>query len=103
MTYPIQLDSDHRGERWRIRGNQIMAGVHVRADCSGRCVLHAPTDHHMRDWKLHWRQDRHIFERICDHGVGHPDPDDSFVGLPNPESQGIHGCDGCCHKEGSDG
>lgn len=28
-------------------------------------------------------------ERICPHGVGHPDPDDT-----NPDT--VHGCDGCC-------
>lgn len=40
-------------------------------------------------WPQHWRGDRHLMERICPHGVGHPDPDDI-----NPD--GVHGCDGCC-------
>lgn len=97
--YPLQLESDEFGERWRIAGDQIIRAVHSVEVCSGRCALHHPSDHHMRDWKLIWRTDRHILERICPHGVGHPDPDDQFVGLPDPESQGIHGCDGCCHRE----
>jgi hypothetical protein len=29
-------------------------------------------------------------ERICPHGVGHPDPDDVFA------TDTVHGCDGCC-------
>jgi hypothetical protein len=32
-------------------------------------------------------------ERVCPHGVGHPDPDDINVIL-GPEK--VHGCDGCC-------
>lgn len=50
--------------------------VHDVALCSGRpCVVHNPTDHHMRGFRLLWRNDRAIFERICPHGIGHPDPD----------------------------
>jgi hypothetical protein len=45
----------------------------------------------MKTWPLHWRYDRGILERICPHGVGHPDPDDKASA-----SDGIHGCDGCC-------
>lgn len=94
--YPIQLESDEYGERWRTRGDQIVRAVHSVDVCVGRCVLHYPTEHHMRDWRLHWRVDRHFFERICPHGIGHPDPDEMFYGQPHPESRGIHGCDGCC-------
>jgi hypothetical protein len=55
----------------------------------------------MKEWTLHWRDDRKIFERICPHGIGHPDPDDLEYrrkkGLP--DSKGIHGCDGCCNEQ----
>lgn len=64
---------------------------HDPADCAGRpCTLHNRTDHHMRHWRQHWRSDRLLMERICSHGVGHPDPD-SFPGIDT-----VHGCDGCC-------
>jgi hypothetical protein len=33
-------------------------------------------------------------ERICEHGVGHPDPDDLRV--IRDRIMGIHACDGCC-------
>lgn len=58
------------------------------------CTLHNRSDHPMRAFPQHWRIDRAIMERICTHGVGHPDPDEYRirVGLDD----GTHGCDGCC-------
>ena len=73
-----------------VGGEAIMA--HTEADCIVQpCPIHAPSDHHMVDWPQHWRGDRGIIERICPHGIGHPDPDciDGWGG-------GVHGCDGCC-------
>ena len=71
--------------------------VHDAARCAGRpCVMHNPSDHHMRSWPLHWRDDRVFFERICPHGVGHPDPDCVSYD-PNVS---LHGCDGCCYEGG---
>jgi len=57
----------------------------------------------MDDLPLHWRGDRGIFERICEHGVGHPDPDTmdhiaNTRGAREAESESIHGCDGCCSQ-----
>ena len=68
--------------------------VHAKNTCKGdHCAIHNPSDHHMRDWKLIWRNDRGCFERLCpEHGVGHPDPDDL-------NHDGIHGCCGCCHSK----
>jgi len=73
--------------------------VHERNNtCATACVIHNPSDHHMRYWPLHWRNDRGIFERICTHGVGHPDPDQFYYWKgSNQEWQTVHGCDGCCH------
>ncbi len=64
--------------------------VHRREDCEGSCPIHNPSDHCMRDFPTHWRDDRGIMERICKHGVGHPDPDDRTKDT-------THGCDGCCN------
>ena len=63
--------------------------VHDAARCSGICPIHNPSDHHMSGWPTHWRDDRQLMERICPHGVGHPDPDDR-------SDDRTHGCDGCC-------
>jgi hypothetical protein len=38
------------------------------------------------------RFDRSFMERICVHGVGHPDPDSAGA---DP----LHACDGCCTNE----
>lgn len=79
-------------EIWFIPGGngQFLENVHSVRSCTGPpCVIHSPSDHHMRDWPLYWRNDASKFERICPHGIGHPDPDDL--------GPGVHGCDGCCH------
>lgn len=52
----------------------------------------------MRAFPTHWRADRGLMERICPHGVGHPDPDDlAWQEEHRPQAAaGVHGCDGCC-------
>lgn len=88
------------GEIWEVGGGLRLGGVHFREDCKAPCVIHYPSVHHMTTWPLHWRLDRLIFERICPHGVGHPDPDQfSHWEETGQDSQSIHGCDGCCAKE----
>lgn len=74
--------------------------VHDAMACAGRgCALHNPSDHHMRDWDIVVREDKgSLFERICSHGVGHPDPDSLAYFIANGDDwMGVHGCDGCCH------
>lgn len=75
--------------------------VHDRKDCKGdRCVIHKPTAHHMRSWPLAWRADVGIFERECEHGVGHPDLDQvDYLIATGQEYKLQHGCDGCCLTE----
>lgn len=73
-----------------------LVNVHAEGDCWREvCVIHKPTWHHMRGMKKKWRNDRGFFERVCDHGVGHPDPDEI---LDDQRMLGVHGCDGCCAK-----
>lgn len=62
------------------------------------CCLHNRSDHRLRSWPQHWRSDRYMMERVCPHGVGHPDPDD--FSLFSGHDNGIHGCDGCCCDPG---
>jgi hypothetical protein len=86
-------------------GDITLTKVHHPSQCAGRpCVIHNPSDHHMRDWPLNWRQYDGLltikpshFERICQHGIGHPDPDDlAFHASNGDDYVGVHGCDGCC-------
>lgn len=85
-------------ERHILEGGEILANVHPRLTCGkGPCPIHNRTDHSMRGFPQHFREDTGLMERICPHGAGHPDPDS----LPYFESRGIkhmdiHGCDGCC-------
>ena len=85
-------------ERWNSgTGQELM--VHNRDVCKGQyCPIHNPSNHFMKDWPLHFRDDRGIMERICKCGVGHPDPDDLAFRIRNgaDDSAGIHGCCGCC-------
>lgn len=98
-----------------------LVNVHPPEMCEGRgCSIHHPSGHHMATWPLNWRDDTGVMERICPHGIGHPDPDhmnyvrsltpphlciedfsewaDDGRGciFPHLEWQGVHGCDRCC-------
>jgi len=86
-------------------GQKVM--VHPKSDCEARgenCVIHNPSDHRMKDWPTHWRDDIGLMERICKCGVGHPDPDDlafkykmaEKFNRPVPTHFAVHGCCGCC-------
>lgn len=89
--------------------------VHDPDRCQGQyCVVHNPSDHHMIGWPLKHRIDRTVelafritytlTERICAHGVGHPDPDSvayarALGGDEFADAEAVHGCDGCCNPE----
>jgi len=105
-------------ERWfgmRIKGqaepveqdsmtlpNGDVLRFHPQKQCAGgTCCLHNPSDHHMKEWPLNWRDDRGLMERICEHGVGHPDPDGlahivAVHGQKAADVEAVHGCDLCC-------
>ena len=61
----------------------------------GYCTLHNRSNHNMRSFPQLWRADRGIMERVCPHGIGHPDPDEFRI--RNGEDDGSHGCDTCCN------
>lgn len=73
--------------------------THPPGRCFGRhCTLHNRSNHTMRSFPQHWRSDKGMMERICPHGVGHPDPDEYLLTTPQGQHLGVHGCDGCCTK-----
>lgn len=97
-----------------IAGRTVTMRVHRKGDCRlpDQCVVHNPSDHHMRSWPLEWRADRGLFERVCRHpwepwtSVGHPDPDDiafkrATMGDEFAYYEAVHGCDGCCTAGGA--
>lgn len=76
--------------------------LHNLTACEGEwCVIHNPSDHRMKDWPINIRTESALAERICPHGVGHPDPDSlawiaRAFGQEYANAYGVHGCDGCC-------
>jgi hypothetical protein len=85
---------------------EIVWNVHKNSACEGEsCVIHNPSDHHLKDAKVILRSwspfssKPHGFaERFCPHGIGHSDPDSvAFYARQGVHGMGIHGCDGCCN------
>jgi hypothetical protein len=78
-------------------GNKLI-NVHESIDCATRgvCSIHSPSNHSMSSYPRKWRGDFSFMERICVHGVGHPDPDEPSATYNSILS---HGCDGCCTNE----
>lgn len=83
---------------WEDDTGQLLMWVHGPEKCAGRgCSIHHPSNHHMKNWPRHYRFDRALMERLCEHGVGHPDPDDvAYHKSQGFNAVGVHGCDGCC-------
>lgn len=65
-------------------------------ECRNGCAIHAPSYHTTRDWPQLMRE-TFLIERMCPHGIGHPDPDSvDFFERTGRDGWGVHGCDGCC-------
>lgn len=84
-------------------GGTMTGNAHDPKQCKGEaCTIHNRSDHHMRHMPQHWRKDRGMMERICEHGVGHPDPDEYWMTNDDYAEQrewlAVHGCDGCCEE-----
>lgn len=89
------LCSTCRRGGFTLVGGEQLVRVHSAWDCAPEsCPIHRPSRHHMVMWPQHYRDDRKIMERICEHGVGHPDPDD--VRIRKGVDEGVHSCCGCC-------
>lgn len=89
----VNLES---GQRLRVHSKEMCRG--------GNCSIHNPSDEAKAIGTRQWRSDRAMMERICSHGVGHPDPDElAFLRSIGMDKQadvnGLHGCDGCCSDE----
>ena len=86
----------------QLEHSEVVLRCHESIQCIGPvCSLHHRSDHPMRAFPQNWRGDRFLMERMCPHGIGHPDPDDPKIsmfdfsaGRENYEL--VHGCDGCC-------
>ena len=82
-------------ERNQLENSKSVLFTHEKGECFDEvCSIHNRSAHIMRSFPQHWRSDRRIMERICPHGIGHPDPDDYKI--MTRADRGVHGCDGCC-------
>ena len=109
MRRVIKYDGkfDRRANSFTDAYGLKVRNVHSEELCAGRpCVIHNLSKHSMRAFPLRLRIPSAIFdikplhaERVCPHGIGHPDPDDMEFWISVGESSmGVHGCDGCCCK-----
>lgn len=73
--------------------------IHDGTACAGRhCPFHNPSDHPLNTAPRKVRLDKGaLVERICEHGIGHDDPDSvAWLHSRGEMWAGVHGCDGCC-------
>jgi hypothetical protein len=104
------------GAKWKLSKKDIkrmrLVNIHDPRLCEGRgCVIHHwSKDNPLKHRPLLWRDDKGIFERVCEHGVGHDDFDDvayrmSIADEKDKPYVGIHGCCGqrCCSSAPQDG
>lgn len=93
------LSQDKKTGYWTVCGDGNLRNVHDPKQCEARgCAIHNhPSNHRLRDAPLNWREDRNILERICRHGIGHPDHDAAlYLESIGQGSENSHGCDFCC-------
>ena len=66
-----------RREVWLLADSgQLVVNIHPSKWCSGTCVVHRPSDHHMRKLELSFDVEKKAFQRACEHGDLHQDPDE---------------------------
>lgn len=81
-------------DTWQPHGSSKFYATHDPKQCfPNPCCVHRPSEHHMKDWPQNYRDDTGVTERVCGHGVGHPDPDQPW---PTDDVRWMHGCCGCC-------
>jgi len=83
---------DSMGFEWNIHHKDLCKGSY--------CPFHNPSDHPLKNAPINIRVDKGgLVERICKHGIGHPDPDSvAYFHKHGEKWAGVHGCDGCCNR-----
>lgn len=83
--------------------SKIILKTHGAAVCKSdrddghACCIHGPSAHPLVGATLYWDVNRGLMERICAHGVHHPDPDHvAFLTRKIGHISISHRCDGCC-------
>lgn len=96
----MYLNQDPETGYWTVgEAGYNLTNVHDPKLCEDRgCGIHNhPSEHHLKEAPMNWRVDRGILERMCPHGVGHPDYDSAeYLASVGHGYENVHGCDGCC-------
>jgi hypothetical protein len=84
-------------------GEYTLKNIHRPELCVGRhCVIHKPSAHKMSELPLIWNSPETQMERLCEHDVTHPDPDDLAYWLSVRQPwKAFHECcpENCCGQE----
>jgi hypothetical protein len=80
--------------------DMVFKRAHSKGSCRGPyCTIHNRSDHHMRSFPQIWNPMIFCMQRVCTHGIGHPDPDeinnDVVVKIDHETN-----CCGCCVPRG---
>jgi len=88
--------SDYIGKGGRTHTKEQCKATRKQGAPKG-CVLHKPTLHKLTGSRQVMRSTT-LIEDICEHGVGHPNPDSAaFLNWRDgTDTWFVHGCDGCC-------
>ena len=98
----MRLERVKVGGFWRfVSTDYVLLSLKTHDENPGciehNCVVHNPSDNVMSSFPYNWRGGRGIMERICPHGIGHPDIDAAaFMSRQGKSNENMHGCDGCC-------
>lgn len=78
--------------------NLNLVGIHNVYNCRQPCPIHnSQSTHPLQAAPLYWNPNRAIIERVCSHGVHHPDYDSAmYYYSVNQTNENVHMCDGCC-------
>lgn len=83
-----------------LEGGRALVDVHSPTACADQpwgCWIHRPFAWALASAPVKWRSDRGIAERVCAHGVGHPDLQAQiYAARVDHRDISVHGCDGCC-------
>ncbi|KQR17261.1 hypothetical protein [Cellulomonas sp. Leaf334] len=92
--------------RSEVRVQDGVLGTHDPAKCADddASLIHRPSRHPLQSAPMAWHAELGLLERICGHGIHHPDLDAlAYARRTRGTSVGDefaqHDCDGCCGKE----
>lgn len=98
-----------RNKNWQndifVDDAEVKWRVHKSNTCgSAHCAIHNPSDHPLKNARIVLRhaspfssKPHGFVERVCEHGIGHSDPDSvAFYDSIGKTGHDVHGCDGCC-------